>query len=111
MSLKAKASLLILSFPRGMELVARTLTEAGEPVPDAWVAEELAMNNRIGGRSNERGEYIIRGLRPGQRLRLTADQRELGLSGATEVEVEPGEVDSDSDGTAREGQGFRSSGG
>ena len=78
-------------FSKGMELVARTLTEAGEPVPDAWVAEELAMNNRIGGRSNERGEYTIRGLRPGQRLRLTADQRELGLSGATEVEVEPGE--------------------
>ena len=49
------------------------------------------MNNRIGGRSNESGEYIIRGPRPGQRLRLTADQRELGLSGATEVEVEPGE--------------------
>ena len=77
-------------FSKGMELVARTLTEAGEPVPDAWVAEELAMNNRIGGRSNESGEYIIRGLRPGQLLRLTADQRELGLSGATEVEVEPG---------------------
>ena len=78
-------------FSKGLELVVRTLTEAGEPVPDAWVSEELAMNNRIGGRSNERGEYIIRGPRPGQRLRLTANQRELGLSGATEVEVEPGE--------------------
>ena len=31
-------------------------------------------------------------MRPGQRLRLTADQRELGLGGATEVEVEPGEL-------------------
>jgi RNA polymerase sigma-70 factor (ECF subfamily) len=78
-------------FSKGMELVVRTLTEAGDPVPDAWVSEELAMNNRLGGRSNESGEYIIRGPRPGQRLRLTADQRELGLSGATEVEVEPGE--------------------
>ena len=78
-------------YSKGMELVVRTLTEAGEPVPDAWVAKELAMNNRIGGRSNERGEYTIRGARSGQRLRLTADQRELGLSGATEVEVEPGE--------------------
>ena len=78
-------------FSKGMESVVQTMTETGEPVSDAWVSKEWAMDNRIGGRSNGEGKYTVRGLRPGQRLHLTADQRELGLSGTAEVEVEPGE--------------------
>ncbi len=75
-------------FSKGVELVVKLLTETGEPVRFAWVADEPVRNSRIGGRANELGEYTIRGLRPGQNLSLIAVKRELGLIGAAEVEAQ-----------------------
>ncbi len=75
---------------KGLELVVRTLTQAGEPVPDTWVADELTMDRLNGGRSNEKGEFTLRGLRTGQLLLLKAEHGELQLRGTAEVEVQPG---------------------
>ena len=78
-------------FSTGLELVVRTLTEDGEPVPGAWVADELTMDRLPnGGRSNEKGEFTLRGLRTGQTLLLKAEHGELQLRGAVNVEAQPG---------------------
>ena len=78
-------------FSKGLELVVRTLTEAGEPVPDAWVSDELTMDRLSnGGRSNEKGEFTLKGLHAGQPLLLKAEHGELQLRGTAEVEAQPG---------------------
>ena len=78
-------------FSKGLELVVRTLTKADEPVPDAWVADELTMDRLPnGGRSNEKGEFTFGGLRSGQLLLLKAEHGELQLRGTAMVETQPG---------------------
>ena len=79
-------------FSKGVELAGRVLTEAGEPAPDAWITD---ISDKVGGyreygRSDELGEFAVPGLRVGQKLRLKAEQTELGLRGTAEVEVQPG---------------------
>ncbi len=78
-------------FSKGLELVVRTLTETGEPVPNVWVADELTTDRLPnGGRSNEKGEFTLRGLRTGQLLLLKAEHGELQLRGTAKVEAQPG---------------------
>ena len=78
-------------FSKGMEMVVRTLTEAGEPVPNVWVADELTTDRLPnGGRSNEKGEFTFRGLRTGQLLLLKAEHEGLQLRGTAKVEAQPG---------------------
>ena len=78
-------------FSKGMELVVRTLTEAGEPVADAWVSDELTTDRLPnGGRSNEKGEFTLKGLHAGQPLLLKAEHGELQLRGTANVEARPG---------------------
>ena len=78
-------------FSKGLELVVRTLTEAGEPVADAWVSDELTTDRLPnGGRSNEKGEFTLKGLHAGQPLLLKAEHGELQLRGTAEVEAQPG---------------------
>ena len=77
-------------FSKGMELVVRTLTEAGEPVPNVWVADELTTDRLPnGGRSNEKGEFTFRGLRSGQLLLLKAEHEGSQLRGTAKVEAQP----------------------
>ena len=78
-------------FSKGLELVVRTLTEAGEPVADAWVSDELTTDRLPnGGRSNEKGEFTLKGLHAGQPLLLKAEHGELQLRGTANVEAQPG---------------------
>ena len=77
-------------FSKGLELVVRTLTEVGEPVADAWVADELTRERHNGGRSNEKGEFTLRGLHIGQPLLLKAAHGELQLRGSANVEAQLG---------------------
>ena len=78
-------------FSKGLELVVRTLTEAGEPVPDAWVSNVFTTDRHpSGGRSNEKGEFTLKGLHSGQPLLLKAEHGELRLRGTAEVEAQPG---------------------
>ena len=78
-------------FSKGLELVVRTLTEAGEPVPDAWVSDELTTDRLPnGGRSNEKGEFTLKGLHAGQSLLLKAEHGKLQLRGTANVEAQPG---------------------
>ena len=76
-------------FLKGTPLICRILTETGEPVPGARITDPSGFHNEYG-TSNERGELIIRGLRPGRRLALAVDHSELRLRGSTEVEIQPG---------------------
>ena len=78
-------------FSRGVELAGRVLTEAGEPVPGAWITDisHKAVGYMEYGRSDELGEFAVPGLRVAQKLRLKAEQTELGLRGTAEVEVQP----------------------
>ena len=79
-------------FSKGVELAGRVLTEADEPVPGAWITDisHKAVSYMEYGRSDELGEFAVPGLRVGQKLRLKAEQTELGLRGTAEVEVQPG---------------------
>ena len=79
-------------FAKGFELVVRTLTEDGEPVAGARITEERMAGLSSHGRTDEKGEYIYRGLRPGQRLFLEARHVERGLRGAADVEAQPGKA-------------------
>ena len=78
-------------FSKGIELAGRVLTEAGEPVPGAWITDisHKAVGYMEYGRSDELGEFAVPGLRVGQKLRLKAEQTDLGLRGTTQVEVQP----------------------
>ena len=76
-------------FAKGIELVVRTLTKAGKPVAGARVTEEWTVAMPEGGKSNEQGEYTLRGHQAGQLLLLKAEHVERQLHGAAEVEVQP----------------------
>lgn len=75
-------------FVKGIELVIRILTKAGKPVAGAWVTEEWTRVMAERGKSNERGEYTLRGYRPGQLLYLKAEHVERQLHGTAEVEFQ-----------------------
>ena len=77
-------------FSKGIELVIRTLTVAGEPVADVWITDQWGMDKLRGVKSDEKGEYIVYGLRAGQLLLLKAEHVERGLHGIVEVEVQSG---------------------
>ena len=77
-------------FSKGIELVVRLLTKTGEPVAGAWVTEELMVGMPEHRKSNEKGEYTLRGLWAGQPLALRAQHVERQLRGGAEVEVQPG---------------------
>ena len=79
-------------FAKGIELVIRTLTKAGKPVAGAWVTEEWTVAMPDGGKSNEQGEYTLRGHQAGQLLLLKAEHVERQLHGTAEVEVPPGKT-------------------
>lgn len=78
-------------FSKGVELAGRVLTEAGEPVRGALITDitHRAVGYMEYGRSDELGAFAVPGLRVGQKLRLKAEQTELGLRGTAEVEVLP----------------------
>ena len=76
-------------FPKGLELTGRVLTEAREPVTGALVADG-GQPFRMYGASDEQGEFMVHGLRIGQKLTLRAEHSELELRGTAEVEVQPG---------------------
>ncbi len=78
-------------FSKGVELAGRVLTEAGEPVRGALITDitHRAVGYMEYGRSDELGAFAVSGLRVGQKLRLKAEQTELGLRGTAEVEVLP----------------------
>ena len=76
-------------FAKGIELVIRTLTKAGKPVAGARVTEEWTVRMPEGGKSNEQGEFTLRGHQAGQLLLLKAEHVERQLHGAAEVEVQP----------------------
>ena len=78
-------------FSKGVELAGRVLTEAGEPVRGALITDitHKAVGYMEYGRSDELGAFAVPGLRVGQKLRLKAEQTELGLRGTAEVEVLP----------------------
>ncbi len=79
-------------FAKGIELVIRTLTKTGKPVAGARVTEEWTVAMPEGGKSNEQGEYTLRGHQTGQLLLLKAEHVERQLHGAAEVEVQPGKT-------------------
>ena len=76
-------------FVKGIELVGRVLTETGEPVTGAKITNIEKWYQEYG-KSNERGEFTVSGLRAGQKLVLKAEHTELQLRGRVEVEVQPG---------------------
>ena len=76
-------------FSKGAELAGRVLTETGEPVTGARITDG-GTSLRIYGDSDEQGEFMICGLRIGQKLALKAEHSELELRGTAEVEVQPG---------------------
>ena len=76
-------------FSKGTPSIFRTLTETGDPVPGARITDSFG-GRRDYGISNEHGELTVHGLRPGQRLALTAEQSDLRVHGFTEVEFQPG---------------------
>ncbi len=76
-------------FSKGTPSTFRTLTETGDPVTGARITDSFG-GRRDYGKSNEHGELTVHGLRPGQRLVLTAEQTELKLRGSAEVEFQPG---------------------
>ena len=86
---EAETVIVDFQFLKGIELVGRILTEAGEPVTGAKITDVIAWYKEYG-RSNEQGEFTVRGLRPGRKLVLKAEHSELKLRGTVEVEVQPG---------------------
>ena len=76
-------------FSKGIKLIGRVLTEAGEPVAGARITDTRESYKEYGS-SDELGVFIVDGVRPGQRLDLKTEHRGLGLRGATEVQFQPG---------------------
>ena len=74
---------------KGVELVGRVLTETGESVAGARVAD-TGKSRKIYGKSDEQGKFTMDGLRPGQKLILRAEHSGLGLRGRAEVGIHPG---------------------
>ena len=76
-------------FSRGLKLVGRVLTEAGEPVVGARVSD-TRYRREMYSLSDASGRFTVAGLRSGQRLVLEAEHSGLRLRGMVEIEVEPG---------------------
>ena len=78
-------------FSKGIELVGRVLTEAGDPLPGAWITDisDKAWGFRDYGRSDEFGEFTIPGSRAGQKLVLKAEHTGLELRGTAKAEIQP----------------------
>ena len=76
-------------FSKGIELMGRILTEAGEPVVGARITDMQVWHKEYG-ISDKLGTFTIGGLRSGQKLGLRAEDSELRLRGKTEIEVQPG---------------------
>ena len=77
-----------LQFSKGVELIGKALTEAGEPVTGAWIIVQGA-SLREYVQSDELGKFSVRGLRVGQKLSLKAEQTDIRLRGRAEVDVQP----------------------
>ena len=75
-------------FLKGIKLMGRILTEAGEPVAGARITDPRDGHKEYD-RSDELGVFTVGGLRSGQRLGLKAVHSGLGLRGVAEVEVQP----------------------
>ena len=86
---EAKTVAVDFQFSRGVELMGRILTEAGEPVAGARITDVWDWYKEYG-RSDELGAFTISGLRSGQRLGLRAEHSGLRLRGKVEIEVQPG---------------------
>ena len=78
-------------FSRGMTLVGRVLTEAGEPVAGARISNvrDWHRTHRAYARSDKSGRFTVGGLRSGQTLGLKAEHSDLRLRGTAEIEVQP----------------------
>ena len=89
---EARSTTVNFQFSKGTEFVGRVLTEAGEPVEGAWITDFSDMFEGIKkhGKSDERGEFTVRGLRLGQKLALKAEHTGLKLRGTSEMEVRSG---------------------
>ena len=75
-------------FSRGVELIGKVLTEAGEPVTGAWIiVQGGSLREYV--QSDELGKFSVRGLRVGQKLSLKAEQTDIKLRGRAEVKVQP----------------------
>ena len=77
-----------LQFSKGVELIGKVLTEAGEPVTGAWIIVQGG-SIREYVQSDELGKFSVRGLRVGQKLSLKAEQTDIRLRGRAEVDVQP----------------------
>ena len=76
-------------FSKGIKLMGRVLTEAGEPVAGAKITDAREWYKEYGS-SDELGVFTVDGVRPGQSLDLKTEHRGLGLRRAAEVEFQPG---------------------
>ena len=86
---EAKTVAVDFQFAKGVELMGRILTEAGEPVAGVRITDVRQWYKEYG-RSDDSGAFTVGGLRVGQRLGLKAEHRGLRLRGTVEVEVPPG---------------------
>ena len=88
---EAETVVVDFQFLKGMELVGWVLTDAGEPVAGAQITNaDIHQRFREYGKSSEKGEFTVSGLRPGQKLALKAEHSKLQLRGRVEIEVQQG---------------------
>ena len=88
---EAETVVVDFQFLKGMELVGWVLTDAGEPVAGAKITNaDIHQRFREYGKSSEKGEFTVSGLRPGQKLALKAEHSKLQLRGRVEIEVQQG---------------------
>ena len=78
-------------FSKGEQLsiTGRTLSLDGEPVAGVVITDWEARHKQYSV-SDEDGRFTIKGLRPGQKLSVRAEQRELQLRGDADLEAQPG---------------------
>ena len=78
-------------FSKGIDLIVRVFMATGEPVSGTRISDisDKREWDKEYGKSSEKGEFAVRGLRPGQKLTLKAEHSGLGLRGTAEVEVQP----------------------
>ena len=79
-------------FSKGVDLVGRVMTQTGNPVSGARIYDNSNVRElfRECGKSDEQGEFTLRGLLIGQNLVLRTEHNGLGLRGTAKVEVQPG---------------------
>ena len=79
-------------FSKGVDLVGRVMTQTGNPVSGARIYDNSNVRELFKeyGKSDEQGEFTVRGLLIGQNLVLRAEHNGLGLRGTAKVEVQPG---------------------